>query len=432
MSPRGGNSVARRAEALEKKALSGLAVLASPQAIVANSISGLLLDMHLPDGNGIDWIEEVRETQPGTAIIAITGDGDIPLAVEAMRRGADQFLTKPVDLEELKVFLRKSLEVGGLRRRSRAQSRLSRKTSPAFGSSASMKALVGLAEVAAANDTPVLLLGETGSGKGVLARWIHEHSARQSQPFVELSCAGLRGDPIASELFGHARGAFTSAVSDREGVLDVADGGTLFLDEIGEQDPSVQAQFLKVLEEKRYRRLGEVRERRSEFRLICATNRDLSAEVQNGGFRSDLHFRINVFPMTVPPLRQRIGDLDELVDHVLASFGRRLAISQDARANLRGYSWPGNVRELRNVLERATLLAPGGQIEPNHLTGLTPKPAEAGGREVSTDEKARIQHTLDQHDGNVDAAAQALGLSRATLYRRLNATLYRRLKKIRA
>ncbi|HEY7598489.1 MAG TPA: sigma 54-interacting transcriptional regulator, partial [Candidatus Limnocylindrales bacterium] len=255
------------------------------QAMMAQSVDGLLLDVRLPDGSGLDWIREVREAQPGTAIVVMTGIGDIPMAVQAMREGADHFVTKPVNMTDLEVFLRKSLELGGLRRGSRAVRRLAKKAAPFFGDCPAASALSEQARLALQHDAPVLLQGETGTGKGVLARWIHEHGSRDGMPFVEVSCAGLPRDLLASELFGHARGAFTSAVTDKDGLLDVADGGTLFLDEIGELDGPLQSQFLTVLEEKRYRRLGEVRERRSEFRLICATSRVLTDEVASGRFR---------------------------------------------------------------------------------------------------------------------------------------------------
>ncbi len=390
------------------------------QVIVSNPVEGVLLDLNLPDGSGLDWIGEVRESQPGTAIIVVTGKGDIPTAVEAMRRGADHFLSKPVNMGELEVFLRKGLEVGGLRRSSEAQRRLSKKAQPRFGDSAAMRSLLDLAALAAENESPVLLYGETGVGKGVLARWIHEHSPREAMPFVELNCAGLRGELIASELFGHARGAFTSAVADRQGLLDIADGGTLCLDEIGDLDPAVQSQFLNVLEAKRYRRLGDVRERRSAFRLICATNRDLAADVEKGRFRADLHYRINVFPIWIPPLRDRPEDIPGLVAAILESLGSpQVGVSPEAMSLLREYAWPGNVRELKNALERALLLSRRTTPKPEHFSwlGAAPLPDLAGGGARA--DLDRIQSALREHGGNVEQAASALGMSRATLYRRL-------------
>jgi DNA-binding NtrC family response regulator len=391
------------------------------QAMMSQSVDGLLLDVNLPDGNGLDWIREVREARPGTAIVVMTGIGDIPMAVQAMRDGADHFITKPVNMADLEVFLRRSLELGGLRRDRRAVQRLARKASPFFGACPAARSLEQQARLALQHDAPVLLQGETGTGKGVLARFIHEHGARDGMPFVEISCAGLPRDLLASELFGHTRGAFTSAVAEKEGLLDVADGGTLFLDEIGELDAPMQSQFLTVLEGKRYRRLGETRERRSEFRLICATSRVLTDEVASGRFRPDLYYRINVLPITVPPLRDRAGDMAGLVGHLLGALGVGEAdVAPDVLAFLQAYPWPGNVRELSHALERALMLAGGGRLERSHFAWLEsiprPRPAAAPPDERDL---ARFEQVVRDHGGDVESAARALGLSRATLYRRL-------------
>jgi DNA-binding NtrC family response regulator len=392
---------------------------AARRAVQAAAVDGVLLDLNLPDGHGLEWVAELRHAHVATAIIVVTGHGDVPTAVEAMRRGADHFLTKPVNMGELEVLLRKALEVSGLRRSHEAQQRLSQMAEPHFGRSASMRGLLQLATLVAENDSPVLLQGETGVGKGLLARWIHERGPRRGGPFVGLSCAGLRGELLASELFGHARGAFTSAVSDQQGLLDAAHGGTLFLDEIGELSPEVQAQFLKVLEEKRYRRLGEVRERRSDFRLISATNRNLTGEVQAGRFREDLHYRIDVFSLTIPPLRERPEDIPGLASSILASFGVQAEdrISAGAMARLRAHAWPGNVRELKNALERALMVSRRGRLQTDTFQWLDGKPAALS--PARTGEAERIQAVLREHAGDVQSAAGALGISRATLYRRL-------------
>jgi DNA-binding NtrC family response regulator len=391
------------------------------QAMMSQSVDGLLLDVSLPDGSGLDWIREVRDARPGTAIVVMSGIGDVPMAVQAMREGADHFVTKPVNMADLEVFLRKSLELGGLRRGSRAVQRLAKKASPFFGDCPAARLLAEEARLALQHDAPVLLQGETGTGKGVLARWIHEHGAREGMPFVEISCAGLPRDLLASELFGHTRGAFTSAVADKEGLLDVADGGTLFLDEIGELDGPMQSQFLTVLEGKRYRRLGEVRERRSEFRLICATSRLLPDEVASGRFRPDLYFRINVLPITVPALRDRAADLSGLVTHLLGVLGAgHVEVSPEVIAFLQAYPWPGNIRELSHALERALLLAGRGALEPEHFAWLEAAPLPRPAGAVSGDaDLARCEQAVREHGGNVESAARALGLSRATLYRRL-------------
>lgn len=393
--------------------------------IASRRLDAVILDLFLPDGNGLDWIDDLRASCPDMAIIVITGSGDIPLAVEAMRRGADNFLTKPVDMSELDVFLRKSLELSGLRRKNSTERRLSKKKHCHFGVSPAIKEVMDLALLAAENESAVMLQGESGAGKGVLARWIYEKSTRKSGPFVEINCSSLRGELLASELFGHVRGAFTSAVQDRQGLIEVADGGTLFLDEIGDMDFGVQSQFLKVIEEKCYRRLGEVRLRNSDFRLICATNKDLGEEINSGRFRRDLYFRINLFPISIPPLRSRKEDIPELAKHILAACGASGAdISDASMVLLKNYSWPGNVRELKNVLERALLLSRGlGRLMPEHFPGLggndeisTGPPAVSG---LDSIERDYIKSVVDRLEGNVGLAARELGISRATLYRKL-------------
>lgn len=394
------------------------------EAVVACRFDAVLLDLKLPDGSGIDWIDDLRKGCPDVAIVVITGHGDIPLAVEAMRRGADNFLTKPVDMADLDVFLRKSLELEKLRRGQAIQQRLNAKDEPYFGESPAIQKALELAQLAAEGEPAVLLQGDTGTGKGVLAKWIHEHSSRASGPFVEVNCSSLRGELLASELFGHSKGAFTSAVEDKQGLVEVADGGTLFLDEIADMDLAVQAQFLKVIEEKRFRRLGEVRERASDFRLICATNRDLRTEANDDRFRRDLYFRINVFAIALPPLRERREDIPGLVAHLIRTFNAGdVTVSDNGMALLMDYPWPGNVRELRNVLERAAILARGEPLGPDHLPGLDIVDAEqvegSDGLGLAAREAAHIKSVVDQFGGDTKKAAEALGISRAALYRKL-------------
>ncbi|HAM53433.1 MAG TPA: sigma-54-dependent Fis family transcriptional regulator [Nitrospiraceae bacterium] len=395
------------------------------EGIVTERFDAIILDMMLPDGNGISWIEDLREHYPEIAIIVITGAGDIPLAVGAMRRGADNFLTKPLSMSELDVFLRKSLELSALRRKNLAHQRTSEEFQPYFGESPTMKKMIELAAVAVDNDSTALLTGETGTGKGILARWIYERGPKKSGPFVEVNCSGLRSDLLASELFGHVRGAFTSAVQDRKGLIEIADGGTLFLDEIGDMDFTVQSQFLKVLEERHYRRLGEVIVRKSNFRLIAATNKDLAEETRKDRFRKDLFFRINVFPIHIPPLRERPEDMSGLVRHFLHIFhASHTEISSEVMSLIRAYPWPGNVRELKNVLERALLLARGRQLSPEHFPGvdISAGPADAVGGEMKDIEQIEedyLRTVIERSGGDIPAAARKMGISRATLYRRL-------------
>ena len=394
------------------------------EAIKSLQFNAVILDMMLPDGNGIDWIKDLRETSPEVAIIVITGGGDIPVAVEAIRRGADNFLTKPVNLADLDIFLRKSLELQMLRRKDITNQRLQKKTMFYFGGSESMKKIKELALMASVHNLPVLIQGETGTGKSLLARWIHEQSLCSSAAFVELSCSSLKGDMLASELFGHVRGAFTSAIQNKEGLIEVADGGSLFLDEIGDMDLATQAQFLKVIEEKHYRRLGEVKVRSSDFRLICATNRILREETRQNRFRQDLYYRINTFPISIPPLRERPDDLMGLVHYMLSSLGAyNVELSQEVINLLKSYPWPGNIRELRNILERALFLADGASIQIEHFRGIeSPDSSSLPMFDINDLDRLQGEHimtVIKRSGGNKRKAAEALGISKSALYRKL-------------
>lgn len=393
-------------------------------ALATRHFNIMILDINLPDGNGIDFILTARASDPFIPIIVITGEGDIPLAVEAMQRGADNFMTKPVDNAALGVFIRKTLEIGVLKQQQSIRKRLEKKDDFFIGETRVMQEIRGLASAAGASDIPVLITGETGTGKGMLAKWIHQQSPRSSYECVELNCSALRGEMLSREIFGNARGAFTSADQDRKGLLDIADRGTLFLDEIGDMGIDVQAQFLKVLEDKSYRRLGDVKLFRSNFRLICATHRELDALVESGQFRQDLLYRINMMTIHLPPLRERLDDLPELVAHLMRAFGSDVTVVSDAIMNmLRGYSWPGNIRELKNVLERALLLTPNGaplrQVHFANLAVTRPiNPLQCGGT-VQEVEETHIRTVLEKMGGNIEKAAKSLNISRATLYRRL-------------
>lgn len=399
---------------------------AARRSITERSYEAAIIDQLLPDGSGIDLIRDLRANSPDMAIVVITGAADIPLAVRAMQEGADNFLPKPLSFDSLLVFLKKSLEVRTLRRISRSRKRLEKPHYFDFGVSSLMSAVQNMAKLAGNSDSPVIIMGETGVGKGVLARWIHENSSRSTGAFVEVNCSGLRGELLASELFGHTKGAFTSAVQDKQGLLDIADGGTLFLDEIGDMDISVQAQFLKVIEEKTYRRLGEVRTRTSDFRLICATNRNIVEDAeQNGKFRKDLLYRINVMPIVIPPLRERTEDIERISIHILKGLNYPIdRIPPDILSLFKTYSWPGNVRELRNMLERAVILSRGNVLTPELFDNLhIPGPSRTtlaepvGGLELI--ERETIKSALKRARGNVVQAARELGISRATIYRRM-------------
>ena len=384
----------------------------------------IILDINLPDGSGLDFIATVRAGNPVLPIIVITGEGDIPLAVKAMQRGADNFMTKPVDIAALGIFMHKTLETGQLRKQQSARKRLEKEDTFYLGESKDMQELYTVALAAAASDIPVLITGETGTGKGMLARLIHRNGSRSSGECVELNCSGLRGEMLSREIFGNARGAFTSADQDRKGLLDIADRGTLFLDEIGDMGIDIQAQFLKVLEDKTYRRLGDVKLLRSNFRLICATHRELASLVSTGQFRQDLMFRINMVNLHIPPLRERMNDLPGLTKVLLGQLGATTTeISDDLMATLCDYSWPGNVRELRNILERALMLTPpGGQFRKSHFASLAvtrPPLSRPNQRTVQEVEEAHIKSVLDETGGDIEKASKRLNISRATLYRRL-------------
>jgi transcriptional regulator with PAS, ATPase and Fis domain len=295
---------------------------------------------------------------------------------------------------------------------------------PYFGQGQAMRKVAEAATLAAGNDSVVLLQGKTGTGKGVLARWIHERSSRALEPFVEINCAGLRGELLSSELFGHVKGSFTSASQDRQGLIEVADHGTLFLDEICDMDLAVQALFLKTIEEKTYRRVGDSKERTSGFRLMCASNRQLAEETQKNRFRSDLYYRICVFPIEMPGLVDRPEDIPGLAVQLLSKMrADPPALTPEALSIIQKYEWPGNIREMKNVLERAVILSQGNTITPDHLPGLIDKKSAAtipATDNLEEMENAHIHKILDRCEGNHIQASQLLGISRASLYRKIS------------
>ena len=397
-------------------------VMDARKTLNARRFDAVLLDLSLPDGNGLDLISEVTEAQPDTPIVVVTRAGDVLLGIEAMRRGADHFMTKPVNMDALEVFLRKSLELGSLRRRNRVHNRIAENQDLFFGESPAMRQTSALLKLAAENDSVVLLQGEPGTGKSIFARWIHNNSPRSTMPFVEVNCSSLKGEVLGKELFGQARNGSDSS----HGLLDMVHRGSLFLDEISEMDLGLQSDLLKVLEEKRYRRLGEDQQRTSNFRLVCSTASSLSEAVHDGRLLKDLYLRITAFCIDVPSLRRRSPDLPALVQFLLHTLGfSKLEITEEAMALLKAYSWPGNVREVRNVLERALLLAQGkGPLSVQHFPGIDDgrNGHNHGGETHYIGPRATLEEVREAFhrlNGDKKKMADTLGISRATLYRRL-------------
>ncbi len=388
----------------------------------------ILLDLGLPDVRGLDLIPHFRQLNDLVGVVVLTGTSDISVVVEAMRLGADNFLVKPVHLDHLEEVLERTLAERRRQRRHRAMAtRLEeRLTETMVGSSRAMVRVRQLIAQVAETDATVLLLGESGTGKGLAAEEIHRLSRRGKGPFLDLNCAGLSAQLLESELFGHEAGAFTDARRPKPGLLEVASGGTVFLDEIAEMPVEVQSKLLKVLEDKRFRRLGGVRDIRVDVRLVVATNRDLKRLVADGKFRRDLYYRLNVFAIEIPPLRERRDDILELAGHFLARLNRSMGtsvegFSAEAETLLTRYPWPGNIRELRNVVERAMILARSGRIEPHHLPSDVMPFVGPGGRLCSLEdvEREHIAATLQATGGNIKRAAEVLGISRTTLYAKM-------------
>ncbi len=387
-----------------------------------------IVDYSLPDGDGLTLLRTVRGLEPAVPVVILTGHGTIELAVRAIKEGAEQFLTKPVELPALKVVVERLIEVRRHRQvaladRSRQEQR---SPDPFLGESQTIRRLATHARRVADASSPVLIQGETGSGKGLLAAWLHRNSPRAEEPFVDLNCAGLSRDLLESELFGYEKGAFTGATADKQGLFEVAGRGSVFLDEIGDIDPQVAPRLLKVLEEGRFRRLGAVRDRRADIRLLAASNRDLGRAVEEGSFRSDLYYRVSTIVLTVPPLRERGRDVillaRALLAHIGADMGRpEVGLKPDAEQMLLSHRWPGNVRELRNVLERAVLLGDRGVLCGDDLARVSSPmpPASASRITLLEAERRHIQVVLDLEGGDVRRAASILGLSKSALYQKL-------------
>jgi DNA-binding NtrC family response regulator len=388
----------------------------------------VLVDYLLPDGTGLDLLPRLRQADPGVPVLILTAHASIDLAVRAIKEGAEQFLTKPVELPALLVMVQRLLENQRNRQKQLAgRSRSSREAvDPFLGLSEGIRRLAEAARRVAASDSPVLIEGETGAGKGVLARWLHEHGPRSEEALVDLNCAGLTEELLESELFGHEKGAFTGATAAKPGLLEVAHRGTVFLDEIGDLSSQVQPKLLKVLEEKRFRRLGDVQDRRVDIRLIAATHQPVAQLVRDHRFRSDLYFRISTLPLRMPPLRERIEDIlplaTLLLERLAQDLGRPAArLSPAAEKALESYPWPGNIREMRNVLERALLLTDGTVLNVRDLRfDRLSEPGSLDTRFTLRElEAAYIERVLREEGGRVAEAALRLGIPRSSLYQKM-------------
>jgi two-component system NtrC family response regulator len=405
-------------------------VAAGLKAFKATTFDAVLLDMRLPDGSGLELLEHFQDLAPEVQVIVITGHADVDNAVQAMKRGAYDYLTKPFQLDRLELLLEKACQRTLLQRENRALRHAQSELPPRqlVGRSTRMDEVRFLLGKVAPTDVPVLLTGESGTGKTLVAQCLHDLSQRKSHPLITKNCGAFQKDLIRSELFGHRRGAFTGAHEAAEGLLSFANKGSLFLDEIGEVPLEVQSALLRVLETSTFRRVGDRDEQRVDVRLVFATNRNLHEEVEAGRFSQALFHRINVFNIPLPPLRERKEDIPAMVEFFLARVafgGAEARISDRAMQCLLAYDWPGNVRELQNVLERGVILSDAGVVTeaclPLELNRSDVQTAEGSPflplREV---ERQHIQAVLRHVEGSRTKAASILGIGRKTLYRKLN------------
>jgi two-component system nitrogen regulation response regulator NtrX len=398
----------------------------------------ILLDVWLPGMDGLATLARLRERHVDAQVILISGHGNIESAVKAIKMGAFDFVEKPLSLDKTVLVVRNALRQQRLEAENRALRAKVDRTQTMVGESHAMRQLRDQVAMAAPTNGRVLIYGENGTGKELVARTIHALSRRRTAAFVEVNCAAIPEELIESELFGHVRGAFTGAVADRRGKFEVADGGTIFLDEIGDMSLKTQAKVLRVLQEQTLEAVGGTSRIKVDARVLAATNKDLQTEIRSGHFREDLYFRLNVIPIFVPPLRERQEDIPLLAEHFMAElaseYGRRVkTFEAQATAVLQRYPWPGNVRELRNVIERLMIMVPGDAISADDLGFLeqnaagdavaAPAPAERMTLHEARDrfERDLILRTLAEQQGNMSRTAEVLGVERSNLYRKMRA-----------
>ena len=422
---------------------------AALKALEKGSYDAALLDLRMPGLTGIEVLGKVRQISPETQVIILTGHATVDTAVQALRLGAFDYLTKPCKWAELEILLSRVAERRDLSNKATAlETRLkaAEGTTTLIGETPSMLSVRRLIDTIAPTDASVMILGETGTGKELIARSLHEKSHRASGSFIPVNCGALPENLVESELFGHRKGSFTGADTHRKGLFEVANGGTLFLDEVGELDKSVQVKLLRFLESGEIRRVGENDPFRVDVRVLCATNRDLRVMIEAELFREDLFFRLNTFEIHLPPLRERKADIPALARHMLTRYARRghteCSLTSEAVAMLQDNEWPGNIRELANAIERASILAGGGPIRAEHLPTQAPIRRAGGSMMLSSAassavngphfaipdgtptlrdiEMKFIQVILEKHNGNKPAASKELGISLKTLYNKIN------------
>lgn len=378
----------------------------------------IILDLRLPDGYGIEILQEIKKGHPEISVIVMTGYSEIQEAVKAMKSGAEYYFQKPIDLEELAVIVEKSVGIKQMRQEAVRHKGLHY---PIVGRSKHIQGLIHMINLMAANsETVVMIQGETGTGKELVARNIHALSRRSDKPFVDINCAALPENIMESELFGYEAGAFTDAKKTKKGLFELADGGTLFLDEIGDMPLRAQAKCLRVLETRTLKRLGGTRDISVDVRIIAATNRDLEAMIREGSFREDLYYRLNVMPLAISPLRERPEDIPSIAEFLLTEIKKTMGkkeisgFTEEATGLLCSYDWPGNVRELRNMVERAAILCRAGEISAEKLM-LPNRESIRKLLKLSDVEREHIREILMSTGGNKTKTAQILGVARSTL-----------------
>ena len=388
----------------------------------------VIIDLKMPGMDGITLERRIREIDKDAAIIILTAFASVETAVEALKLGAFDYITKPVDPDELSNTVRNALKQRQLVEENlRLKAKVSELTlpSPIIGDSPRMRRVMDMIATVAGTDANVVIQGESGTGKELIARAIHSQSERRFFPIVAVNCGSIPETLLESELFGHEKGAFTGAQYRRKGKIELANGGTLFLDEIGDIPAKMQVDLLRVLETRRFHRLGGNQEIASDFRLVCATNRDLEALIAEGSFREDLYYRINVFVIDLPPLRDRPEDIPALTRHFIEKYARAMGrpikgVSPEVEETLASYEWPGNVRELENAVERAMVIGRAQSIQPDDLPlQLVRTEQEPEGATLAALERRHLERILREERGNITRAATALGIDRGTLYNKL-------------